>query len=161
MRSSSSISEQAHAAKRGFRIASIAVRAAFLIVFVVNVQCALSFVFAPESFAPAYELSGVPGIVAAQGIGVAFLMWNATYPLVIIDPDRHGDLAWVVIAQQVIGLVGETWIASAVPAVHEVLLESIGKFIAFDAFGLVIMTAALLWHAFAKRCVRRIAANGD
>ncbi|MGL5173373.1 MAG: hypothetical protein ACRC75_05920, partial [Olsenella sp.] len=52
-------------------IARIAVGA----VFVMNVWCALDFVIDPGAYAPAYELSGVAGQAAVQGLGVAFLMW--------------------------------------------------------------------------------------
>ena len=45
------------------------------------------------------------GVVATvdSGRGVAFLMWNCTYPLVIWKPQRHTTLAGVVLAQQVVG----------------------------------------------------------
>lgn len=92
------------------------VRLCFAFVFVVNVQCALGFALAPEAYMGAYELGGVPGRVATQGIGIAFLMWNCTYPLVIWRPERHRALASVVLAQQVVGLVGESLIRATLPA---------------------------------------------
>lgn len=63
-----------------------AARVALTVVFAVNVQCAAQFIIWPDAFAPAYELAGVAGSVAVQGLGVAFLMWNVTYPPAIIDP---------------------------------------------------------------------------
>lgn len=125
------------------RIATGVVRVSFALVFAVNVHCALSFVLDPQTFASSYELSGVPGIVAIQGMGVAFLMWNATYPAVIVSPKRFRALAVVVLAQQVIGLAGESWILLSIPADHPLLTSSIERFIAFDALGLVLTTAAL------------------
>ena len=98
-------------------VATWAVRACFAFVFVVNVQCALGFTLMPEAYMGAYELAGVPGRVAAQGIGVAFLMWNCTYPLVIWKPQRHTTLAGVVLAQQVVGLIGEAAIRAPCPPV--------------------------------------------
>ena len=124
-----------------------AVRLAFSLVFVVNMQCALGFVFAPESFAGAYELSGAPGMAAVQGMGVAFIMWNVTYPAFIANPRRFSVLGWVILAQQAIGLVGETALLLSLPAGHETLAASIVRFIAFDAGGLVIMAVSFGWNA--------------
>ena len=36
-------------------------RAAFLLVFAINVQCAASFVLWPDVYAPSFEVAGVPG----------------------------------------------------------------------------------------------------
>lgn len=121
---------------------ALAARIVVAAVFLINVQCALSFVLQPASFAGAYELSGVSGNVAVQGIGVAFLMWNATYPAVIANPRRYRAGFLIVLAQQAIGLVGETAILLGLPAGHEVLAASILRFIAFDAAGLIAMLAA-------------------
>lgn len=131
---------------RGAMAAAWVVRACFAFVFVVNVQCALGFALAPEAYMGAYELSGVPGRVGIQGIGIAFLMWNCTYPLVIWRPERHRTLAGVVLAQQVVGLIGETLIRATLPFGHDLLASSIDLFIAFDALGLALMGAS--WTAF-------------
>lgn len=122
--------------------ATWAVRVCFAFVFVVNVQCALGFALTPEAYMGAYELSGVPGRVGIQGIGIAFLMWNCTYPLVIWRPDRHQALAGVVLAQQVVGLIGETLIRATLPVGHDLLASSIDLFTTFDALGLVLMGAS-------------------
>lgn len=119
-------------------------RVAFTLVFIINVQCALSFVFAPGSYAASYELSGVAGNAAVQGIGIAFLMWNTTYPAFIASPTRFTALGWVIIAQQAIGLVGESFLLASLPAGHDLLASSVMRFIAFDAGGLVVMLVALL-----------------
>ena len=119
-------------------------RIAFAAVFVVNVQCALSFAFAPADFAGAYELgsAGVAGQAAVRGIGIAFLMWNATYPAFIVAPQRFRVLGWVILAQQAIGLVGESLLFATLPAGHDVLASSVLRFIAFDGAGLVLMGIA-------------------
>lgn len=117
-------------------------RVAFAAVFVVNVQCALSFTFSPGDFAAAYELDGVAGEAAVRGIGIAFLMWNATYPAFIVAPMRFRVLGWVILAQQVIGLVGESFLLASLPAGHEALASSVTRFIAFDGGGLVLMGVA-------------------
>lgn len=118
-------------------------RIAFALVFAINVQCALSFIVWPEAYLSAYELQGVSGVVAVQGIGVAFLMWNVTYPFVIIDPRKYWMIAFIVLIQQVVGLVGESYILWTLPAGHEVLGTSIERFIAFDAAGLALMVLAV------------------
>lgn len=126
-------------------VPAVAARIAVALVFALNVQCALQFVLWPGAFAGAYELSGVAGEAAVRGLGVAFLMWNATYPAVIASPRRFRTLYVVVLAQQAIGLVGETAILLGLPGGHEVLAASILRFIAFDAAGLVLMAAAFAW----------------
>ncbi|MGI6590156.1 MAG: hypothetical protein ACOX1O_00865 [Eggerthellaceae bacterium] len=128
----------------GVRVASWIARIALIVVFVVNVQCALGFVFNPEGFVGAYELSGDVGAAAIQGLGIAFLMWNATYPLPIVNPSKHRALFGVVLAQQVIGIAGELFVLSQLPAGHAVLEQSIHRFCDFDLFGLAIMGASFV-----------------
>lgn len=144
-------------ALRSAKIATWLVRLFFAFVFVVNVQCALGFALTPEAYMGAYELAGVPGRVATQGIGIAFLMWNCTYPLVVWQPQRHRALAGVVLVQQAVGLIGESAIRATLPAGHDLLASSIDLFIAFDAVGLVLMAAS--WGGFLlleKRICARI-----
>ncbi len=126
------------------------VRIAFTAVFAINVHCSLSFVLTPGDYAAAYELSGVAGEAAIQGIGIAFLMWNATYPAFIVAPQRFRVLGWVILAQQAIGLVGEALLLAnltnwtGVAAGHEMLAASITRFIIFDGVGLVLMSIAFV-----------------
>ena len=127
---------------RPLAIAIWVTRVCFAFVFAANVQCALGFVFTPEAYMGAYELSGVPGRVGVQGIGIAFLMWNCTYPLVIWKPQRHTALAGVVLAQQLVGLIGESLIRVTLPAGHDLLARSIDLFITFDGVGLILMAAS-------------------
>lgn len=117
-------------------------RVAFAAVFALNVMCALQFVIDPGSYAGAYELEGVAGEAAVRGIGIAFLMWNATYPAFIAAPSRFRVLGWVILAQQAIGLVGESLLLCSLPAGHDVLASSVMRFIAFDGAGLVLMGVA-------------------
>ena len=126
-------------------------RVAFAAVFVLNVQCALQFILNPGGFAAAYELSGVAGEAAVRGIGIAFLMWNATYPAFIVAPRRFHVLGWVILAQQAIGLVGETLLLLELPAGHDVLAASITRFIAFDGAGLVLMGVAFACMLIAEK----------
>lgn len=111
-------------------------------VFALNVSCALSFLLRPQRYVAGLEMSGVPGRVLVQGLGILFLMWNATYPPVIAFPDRYRWLFAVVLVQQVIGLVGETWLWYSLPQGHAGLRATGLRFIAFDAAGLILMGAA-------------------
>lgn len=138
------------------RAATWAVRLTYAAVFVLNIMCAIQFVAAPASFAGAYQLSGVAGEAAVRGIGVVFLMWNATYPLFVARPRQNMALGAIVLVQQAIGCVGECAILLTLPpAGYEVLASSIARFIAFDVAGLVVMGATYAWLAIAcKRDVK-------
>lgn len=126
-------------------VALWACRVCFALVFVVNIQCAFSYVFTPESFTGGFQLSGVEGMVAVQGIGVAFLMWNATYPAFIVSPQRFRALGVIILFQQVIGLIGESAIYLSLPEFgHAQLAHSIMRFIVFDAAGLVLMALSFI-----------------
>lgn len=118
-------------------------RIAVTTVFAVNIDCALSFIVQPDRYAGGFELTGVAGAAAVRGLGIAFLMWNATYPLVIWRPRRHRALFGVVLAQQGIGLVGETWLLTTLPAGHDTLASSITRFAVFDGAGLALLAGAL------------------
>lgn len=124
-------------------------------VFVLNVHCALQFILWPERYAAGLELAGVTGEAAIAGFGIAFLMWNATYPLVIWDPRKHRALFAVVLVQQLIGLVGETWLLHTLPAGHDTLAGSVTRFAAFDGAGLIVMAVA--FAALGRRAARRSA----
>ena len=128
------------------------VRAAFAAVFALNVTCALQFAVAPAAFAGAYGLEGVAGEAAVRGMGVAFLMWNATYPAFVASPRRFAVLGWVILAQQAIGLCGEAAILASLLSGSGLLAASIGRFIAFDGAGLALMGLAFgLLVAFRRR----------
>ena len=122
-----------------------------LAVFAVNVYCALAFIIFPEKYLFAYELTGTAGAAAIQGIGVAFLMWNVTYPPVIVHPDRFRMLFIIVLVQQIVGLVGEVFILLTLPEGHGVLAGNIMRFIAFDAGGLVLLFAGFFLSRKSRR----------
>ena len=128
-------------------IARIAVGA----VFAMNVWCSLGFIVDPGAYAASYELTGVAGQAAVQGLGVAFLMWNVTYPLVIARPSTHLTLYAVVLAQQVVGLVGETVISLSLPSGHTTLAAALERFIVCDGAGLLVMALAFV---LVRRAVR-------
>jgi len=133
-------------------------RIAVALVFIINIQSALQFIFTPERFMASYalDIAGVSGMVALQGLGVAFLMWNATYPLVIVHPWRFRIIYAIVLIQQALGLIGETGILLSRHRLPEILTSSILRFIVFDGTGLVLMLAAYIWmyaqHKDSRRC---------
>ncbi|UCF60477.1 MAG: hypothetical protein JSV37_12030 [Anaerolineaceae bacterium] len=114
------------------------------VVFVINVSCALAFLSQPERYVPGFELTGVQGRIIVQAIGILFLMWNATYPLVVIHPDRYRTLFAIVLVQQTIGVLGETWLLTTLPAGHPALWATGVRFIVFDGLGLIAM-AIVFW----------------
>ena len=124
-------------------------------VFAINIRCVIAFIFFAENYIRAYELTGVPGMVAIQGIGVAFLMWNTTYPLVIVRPDKFRILFIVVIAQQIVGLLGETFILLTMPGGYDILAGNILRFIIFDAAGLVLLVTGFFLSKGAGKVVQR------
>ena len=113
-------------------------------VFVVNVQCALVFIVSPARYAASFQVGGLGAETAVQAMAVLFLMWNATYPLVVIDPVRHFTLFGVVLVQQVIGVVGESWLWATLPQGTDALSSSLARFVAFDVVGLILMACAYL-----------------
>ena len=136
------------------RLSCWAVRLTYLFVFVVNVQCALSFILCPQGYAPAYQLSGVACQAAVAGIGVAFLMWNVTYPAVIFRPASFYSLGVVVLVQQLVGLIGECFIWAQLPSTgFELLRNSIARFVLFDGVGLICMGAAFVWFSIMRQRV--------
>jgi hypothetical protein len=146
------------------RVAIWASRIVVLAVFIINVQCAVSFLIWPGDAASAYGLSGIGGQAAVCGIAVAFLMWNVTYPLVILWPQKNVKLFVIVLIQQAVGLVGELAILASVLAQASgqgvsgadyaqctQLASGITRFIAFDAAGLVLMAAAFVFLVLTHR----------
>ncbi len=114
------------------------------LVLTINLQCVLSFLFAPGCYAPAFELSGYPGIAALKGLGVLFLMWNIPYITAFIHPTRFRTSLYEAIVMQTIGLTGEAFITLSVPPSSQILINSLQRFIFFDAAGLIcLITAAV------------------
>jgi hypothetical protein len=122
-------------------------RIAVLAVFLINVSCALGFLIDPVGSAISYGIEGAQGPVAMQGMAVTFLMWNTTYPLVIFNPGKNIKVYIIVLAQQLVGLIGESLILATMDAAvrNDALMGSVLKFIAFDGGGLIIMGAAFIY----------------
>lgn len=115
-----------------------------LLVFASNMYCALSFFISPGAYVNAYQLSGEGANAAIAGIGVAFAMWNVTYIPLIIFPANFRFMFVIVIAQQIIGLAGETWIYMGFGLSQAVVASSVLRFIIFDSIGLVLLIIALV-----------------
>ena len=117
------------------------------LVLIINLQCAVLFIWKPGGFAPGFELHGTAGEAAVRGIGILFLMWNVPYTVALIDPAKHRISLYEAIAMQTLGLVGETLLLSGLPEGHPTLQASVTRFVVFDASGL----AALLLAAWVTR----------
>ncbi|HWQ84677.1 MAG TPA: hypothetical protein VN363_08930, partial [Anaerolineales bacterium] len=79
------------------RVAIWLARTAVGLVFAVNVYCALVFIFQPQNYAGGFELSGTSGEIIVQSFGILFLMWNATYPPVLLHPHTQRTLFGVIL----------------------------------------------------------------
>lgn len=117
------------------------------IVFLANINASFAFILKPSLYAPDFEVEGVAGRAIVQGIGILFLMWNVTYPLVIFQPIRYMTLFGIILVQQAIGVVGETWLWLSIPPGHTALRATGWRFIVFDGGGLLLMGLAylILW----------------
>jgi hypothetical protein len=113
-------------------------------VFIANLTAAIPFLLFPERFIHGFEVSGIPGEVSVRGLGILFLMWNATYPPVIFYPHRYRVLFMVMLAQQLIGLLGETAMWLTLPSAHAALRNTGLRFILFDGFGLIALIIAFI-----------------
>lgn len=116
-------------------------RLAVAIVFALNVSCALLFILHPQDYAGGFELSGAVGETIVRSFGILFLMWNVPYLPVILAP-RQRALFTVVLIQQAVGVLGESWLYLTLPAGHTALRATGLRFILFDAGGLILMAAA-------------------
>ena len=119
-------------------------RVLVVLVFAIDVQCAVQFILWPDAYTAAYQVEGASAEAMVRTVGICVLMWNATYPPVFVHPDRYRVLFGVVIAQQLIGLVGEALLLTSLQPGLEVLASSIVRFIVFDAAGLVLLAIAFL-----------------
>jgi hypothetical protein len=110
-----------------------------------NLQAAFVFFVNPGAYASAFELSGVPGAAALRGMAVLFMMWNVPYLVACWQPRRQRVSLWEALVMQALGVLGETCILLSLPAGHTQLAGSLLRFIAFDAAGLPVLGAALLF----------------
>lgn len=114
------------------------------LVFAANLSAAIPFILSPDRYAPGFELSGTPGGIMVRSMGILFLMWNSTFPPVILHPDRYRVLFSVILVQQILGLAGEMAMWVSLPAAHSLLRSTGTRFILFDGFGLLALGLAFL-----------------
>jgi hypothetical protein len=113
-------------------------------VFGMNVQCAMAFIVRPGAYIASFELSGASGLYLVQAMGILFLMWNVTYVPVILQPTKYRVVFGVVIAQQIIGLAGESWLLADLSPSHTALASTAARFVFFDTLALTALVAAFL-----------------
>src|SRR5574340_506959 len=107
-----------------------------------NLQAAVYFILDPGPYTTGFELSGIAGEKAIQGVGILFLMWNVPYVFALINPVRQRISLISAVFMQAIGLTGETILLVTLPDGHATLAGSILRFIAFDGMGLVALIIA-------------------
>jgi hypothetical protein len=130
-------------------------RAAVLVVFTSNLSAAVPFVLRPARFAGGFELAGTAGNVVVRSIGLLFVMWVVPYVPALLAPVHHRICFPVIVAQQLIGLMGESWMWLNLPAGHAALRATGRRFILFDAVGLILLLAA--WWMAHQAAVRAMA----
>lgn len=115
------------------------------IVFFLNIQAGILFFIQPEIYAPAYELTGLPGNAAIAGTGLLFLMWNVPYAFALSNPYKHRLSLIQAVIMQAMGVAGESLILSRIPLDQHLLLrKNIWRFIIFDGAGLLFLLLAYL-----------------
>jgi hypothetical protein len=119
-------------------------RGLIAVVIAWNLQAAISFLLHPQIYAPAFELSGVPGMAALRGVGVLFLMWNVPYLVACWQPRHQRVSLWEALVMQVLGVAGETVILLCLPPGHDALAGAILHFVLFDAAGVIALGTALV-----------------
>lgn len=117
-------------------------------IFFANLSAAIPFILHPARFAHGFEISGIPGEVSVRGLGILFLMWNATYPPVILRPDQYRVLFGVILAQQLIGFIGESSMWLMLPPGHGALTSTGLRFILFDGIGFIALISAFILSRF-------------
>ncbi len=113
------------------------------LVVLVNVQCAMAFLWSPQRYTAGFEMQGAGGEALVRGLGLLFVMWNVPYAVAAWHPSRRRVSLMEATAMQAIGLVGEGLLLWSLPAGHGALRETATRFILFDAPGLALLVAAL------------------
>jgi hypothetical protein len=108
-----------------------------------NLQAAVFFITKPDGFAAAFDLAGPAGIAAMRSTGILFLMWCVPYTFAAVHPIRFRISLIEACIMQTIGIVGESFLLIKLPAELVNIPSSLGRFIIFDAAGLILLLIAL------------------
>jgi hypothetical protein len=119
-----------------------AARGCIGVVLASNLSAAVPFVVNPQAYAPAFEVSGEVGAVLVRSIGLLFLMWGVPYVPALLRPLRRRVCLAVILIQQLVGLVGESWMWMALSPEHAALRATGARFILFDGVGFLLLCVA-------------------
>jgi hypothetical protein len=108
-----------------------------------NLQAAMFFITKPDGFAAAFDLAGPAGLAAMRSTGILFLMWCVPYTFAAVHPIRFRISLIESCIMQTIGIVGESFLLIKLPAELVNIPSSLGRFIIFDAAGLILLLIAL------------------
>lgn len=121
-----------------------------------NLQCAAVFLVYPTRYAPAFEVSGVPGASFVSALGILFLMWNVPYLFALTNPLKYRTSLIQAVIMQAIGLAGESILFLNTPASHALLRQTTLRFIIFDGGGLfLLLLAFLITHKSARKNISK------
>jgi hypothetical protein len=109
-----------------------------------NVECAAAFLLNPEIYLAGFGLSGVVGASMVRGMGILFLMWNVPYAFAFLHPAKRAVSLYEAVIMQGIGLAGETWLSTLIPASQDLIRQTLQRFILFDGAGLAALLLAVL-----------------
>lgn len=127
-----------------------------MIVMAWNLQAAVVFLAAPHRYLQAFQLSGVPGQIAIQGVGVLFLMWQVPYAFALVSPSRHRVSMIEALIMQILGVVGESLLILFLPSDYPRIRDSLKQFVLFDGIGVILLFTAWMLAARGKLTENRI-----
>lgn len=118
------------------------------VVLLINIECAIVFIFFPGQFTSQFELDGEVGQIVIRAMGLLFLMWNIPYIFAAIDPVKYRISLFEAIIMQGIGFFGEAIILNTISMTHQNLMISISRFTLFDGIGLalLVVSASLIFR---------------
>ncbi len=113
------------------------------VVLLVNLHCALVFLWQPERYMGGFGLSGEVGRGMIRALGLLFLMWNVPYVFALRHPVKNYTSLLEAVIMQAIGFMGETLILLFGNDQDAVVTASIERFMLFDGTGLIFLVIAL------------------
>jgi len=120
------------------------------LVFLINIQCALVFLFNPSPYMVGFGLEGTAGEQIVRALGLLFIMWNVPYAFALANPKKHRISLIEAVIMQAIGLIGETSILLVGGPYPSPIESTLKRFILFDGIGLVFLLIAL-WFGRVKK----------